>query len=165
MERGRASCRRLQYGAAKAACSSGCKKDRRQPDAKRSIRSSPTSQTYPTLLSGFIDPVRSSIALALEHDDETDKGRSDLEELGILDMQGLTFRCGFEGKAWRESYALHLDPQRRGIWQVLEATDNVNVDQLPALPADATSVFVGAINTGRLTNVVGKWIILFQRTR
>jgi hypothetical protein len=114
------------------------------------------SRNYATLLSGFID-IRSMLQTRLPDGDD-DEQQNLLKDWGLYDIRGLTFSCGFEGKAWRESYALYLDPQRRGFWQILQAAEQINIEQLPALPADATNICVGAFDTGRLIDIANKTI-------
>src|SRR5439155_12191136 len=120
------------------------------------------AETFPTLVSGFVDP--GPMAEALLGSADADTACIVRELLGAsmhnggrdwsYDLRGVTFRCGFEGKAWRDSVVLHTHPRRRAVWQLLQATQPVDLDHLPALPADAGSVCIFGVDFPKMSKAV-----------
>ena len=78
------------------------------------------------------------------------------DDLGLADLRGLTYHAGFEGKAWRDTIKIHGAAECKGLLKIAGATQPVDLENLPPLPADATSVRVCAFDFAKISDEVIK---------
>jgi len=103
----------------------------------RRLQGTPAKSGYTPIICGFVDAPR-TLELLNQHEDK--QVGEVVKALGLAGLQGVSFSCGFEGKAWRTTCAIHAAGPRQGMLKLLTAPSSVDLAKLPALAADATEV-------------------------
>jgi hypothetical protein len=96
-------------------------------------------QSYAPLAQGFVDlePILTMAAGQAE----PEVARL-VEQLGVLGLKSISFRCGFEGKSTRTTVTLHTGEARQGLLKLLAGPAAVDLSKLPPIPPDASAVSV-----------------------
>jgi hypothetical protein len=103
------------------------------------IQETPRKSGYTPVICGFVDGPQ---LLELLNASDAVDAKQIAKALGFGGFQGASFTCGFEGKAWRTTCAVHTSGEREALFKLLSSPKAVDLTKLPAMPADATDVRV-----------------------
>ncbi len=68
------------------------------------------------------------------------------KQLGLTDLNNLSFHFGFQGKYQRSTVMLETSGVRKGLLRILSSAKPISLDKLPAFPPDATSVHASQLD-------------------
>ena len=100
---------------------------------------------YETIARGFIDVerlVKLGRAVALVTNPLGSLKNPYIDGTGLGNIKSVNLYLGFAGKFQRSTLAINLTGERQGLMRIFNAGGPVAVDQLPALPPDASSATV-----------------------
>ncbi len=93
-------------------------------------------KAYDSIAYGFVD-LEGGVKLARTLGDPANKI---IDELGLAGLKNLTLHIGFEGKYQRTTVVLRTTGERKGVLRLLNAPGTIDLDKLPPIPPDATTV-------------------------